>query len=128
MYISLTDLAWFILFSFAVAISVLLIIALANVIGTIKKINTILEKNENNINETLSTLPKVMDNVHQSTEVIKDGLFKTEDTIDALTTTVFNTTHSVHNKTETFLNYIVIVAELAKGLYEYFVNKTGEKK
>ncbi|SES68604.1 hypothetical protein [Anaerobranca gottschalkii] len=128
MYITLTDLAWFIIFSFAVAISILLIIALAHLIGVIKKINTILDKNGDNIDKTLKTLPKVMDNVNEATEIIKDGLYKTEDTIDALSTTVFNTASSVQNKTETLLNYIIIVAEFAKGIYEFFVNKREERK
>lgn len=120
MYISLGDLGWFIMFLIAATAGVFLIIVLVQLMGLLKKIRYIVEKNEHNIDHSLNTLPHVMDNVNETTNIVKNGLYKTEDTLDALTDTFLTSASAVETKTETILSYVAIASEVAKGVYDFF--------
>jgi len=127
LYISLGDLGLFILFIIAVTAGIFLIIVLVQLMGLLKKVRFIVDKNEQNLDQSLNTLPKVMDNVNEATEIIKNGLYKTEGTIDALTETFFTSASAVETKTEAILSYVAIVSEVAKGVYDFF-SKAKESK
>ena len=68
-----------------------------------------------------------MDNVNETTTIVKNGLYKTEDTIDALTHTFFTSASAVETKTETILSYVAIASEVAKGVYDFFAKDKESK-
>lgn len=127
MYITLGDLGLFILFIIAVTAGIFLIIVLVQLMGLLKKVRFIVDKNEQNLDQSLNTLPKVMDNVNEATAIVKNGLYKTEDTIDTLTETFFTSASAVETKTETILSYVAIASEVAKGVYDFFTKDKENK-
>lgn len=118
--ITLGDLGLFILFAIGVTVGVFLIIALVKLIGLLKRITDLVDANRQNIDRSLENLPEVLENANEATTLVKNGLYKTEDTIDALSDTFLGTAAAVENKTEAVLNYVVIASEIAKGVYEFF--------
>ena len=85
--ITLEQLMLFILFLVAIGLGVVLIMAIMNVVGILKKVNKIVDDNEKSINTMLKEAPIIMDNVNKLTEDVQE-------TVDTLTPSI---THIVQN-------------------------------
>lgn len=85
--ITLSQMMWFILFLLAIGIGVVLIMAIINIVGILKKVNKIVDDNEKSINTILKEAPIIMDNVNKITEDVQQ-------TVDVLTPSI---THIVQN-------------------------------
>ena len=87
MYISLGDMALAVLFVLGVVALVLLILVLIKNLRFYSTISALLEKNKDNIDETLATLPKASKNVLEISEDLKSvGNVITETTASVLET------------------------------------------
>ncbi len=80
--VSLGDLALFVLFVLGVAVLVYLIMTLRNLSSLIRRSDQLLEKNADNIQVSLDLLPEVVENVHEITGTLRDGVDKAETAID----------------------------------------------
>ncbi len=126
MYITFTDLGIFILFLLLLTVGILFIIALVNLIGLLKRVRSLVDYNTANINKSLDDLPVVMDNVKQSTGIVKDGLSKTENTIDIFSETV-NSIAVTSSKAESWVNYLHVFWEVFNSVVEMFSKDTSKK-
>ena len=90
-------LAYFILFVLGSTALVFLIIFLSKLTNLIKRIDKVLEANENNINAVFDTLPQASDNIAQMSENLKD----VSDVVTGATASMITTKESV----EDYLNF-----------------------
>ncbi|QNO16016.1 hypothetical protein HYG86_15190 [Alkalicella caledoniensis] len=118
--LSLGDIGMFILFLLLLTVGIFLIITLKNLNELIKKATNIVNKNEVNINQSLEDLPHVMNNVKETTTLVKDGLHKTEETIYVLRESLIETASTVSSNTNTLINYVSFISEIARSVIDIF--------
>ncbi|NLX76233.1 MAG: hypothetical protein GXZ01_02480 [Clostridiaceae bacterium] len=68
------DLFKVVLFVLATGVLFYLLLATANLVGILKNLNRILEKNRKNIDDTLEKLPEITDNVAAVSDILKDEM------------------------------------------------------
>ncbi|MCB2293963.1 hypothetical protein LGK95_10575 [Clostridium algoriphilum] len=93
-------------------ILILLIIGLLKLIKTLSSVNLIIKKNENNINEILSTLPKTFKNWFEITDNVKD-----------VSEVVVKATASSLRSTESFQRYLVYMVDISHIIKNIFSTK-----
>ena len=125
--LSLADLGMFILFLLLLTVGIFFIITLVNINGLVKKARNIVDKNEDNINQTLHSLPMVMNNVHETTTVVNEGLHKAEETIDLLTESIIDTASTVSSNTNSIISYVSFFSEIIRGAMDMFKDDSKKK-
>lgn len=102
MYIDIFKLGQIILILLGIILLVLLIVILFKFIKTISSVNSIIRKNEINIDELLSNLPKTIKNLCDITDNVKD----------VTAVVVKTTTASNFKSTGPFQKYIVDIVDI----------------
>jgi hypothetical protein len=106
MYIDFLKLGQGLLIFFGILVLIMLTIVLLKFINTISSINSIIKKNETNIHEVLSTLPKTSKNLQDISVNIKD-------VTEAVSLTTLEATKSF----ERYLVYIVDILTIIKKIF-----------
>ncbi|HEY8804331.1 MAG TPA: hypothetical protein VIM42_04350 [Clostridium sp.] len=112
MYVDIFKLGQGVLIFLGLTILILLIIGLLKLIITLSSVNLMIKKNENNINEILSTLPKTFKNWYEITDNVKD-----------VTNVVVKKTASSLKSTESFQRYLVYIMDILNIKKNIFPNK-----
>lgn len=143
--ITLQDLMIFVLFLLGAGLGIFLILAMKNIVGILKRVNGIVDTNEKSINTILKEAPLILDNVNKITadvqHTIEDvtpsvtSIVKNVDNISTdVTLTVDKVTHTVDvvgdsveetiemlesskNTIANYLNIIIEIAAVLKGVF-----------
>lgn len=143
--ITLQEIMWIILFLVAVGVGIFLILAIKNIVGILKKVNTIVDDNEKSINTILTEAPIIMDNVNKITEdlqetieVVTPSVTHIVSNVDTISTDITNTVEKVtytvdvvgesvqetadmlkdsKKSISNYLNMIMEVAAVLKGIF-----------
>jgi len=113
--ISLNDILIFMLFLTGIILLVYLIFIVNNINKILKDVAYIFNKNKNNIDNTISSLPEIASNVKGITEEVKEGV----QTITFSAEAIGKTSGIVSEKTEIVLDYVQILSELIKAGMSY---------
>jgi predicted PurR-regulated permease PerM len=112
MYINFTELGLGLLIFLGVILLSVLIVGILKLIKTITKVNSIIYKNEESIDEILSVLPKTFKNLYEVTDNIKD-----------VTEVVVQTTATAVGATESLERYLVYIVDILTIIKKIFSNK-----
>ncbi|MFZ5990019.1 MAG: hypothetical protein ACOYWZ_23225 [Bacillota bacterium] len=123
---SLLDLANFILYTLGTAALVVLIITFININRLVKRVNKLVEKNEDNINRTVTTMPEAINNVNEVSLGIKRGIDKAGAAMETLESSICETVTAVSEGTEGFFDFVSIAGEVLKAVLSIF--PFGKKK
>lgn len=107
------------------AVCVFLIIALYNAIKVIKRLDKVIETNNENINKTLTIIPETAKNVNDVTVVVKENLNKAGNVIGSLEDAVAETVASVSSGTENILSIVKIASSVISAITSVF--NSGKK-
>ena len=76
------DLFSVVLFILGIGVLFYLLLAIANLVGILKNVRRTLDKNKDNIDNTLEKLPEITDNVAKVTDILKDEMETIQSVID----------------------------------------------
>ena len=125
------DLGQLMLFVFSILGIILLVAILIGIlrfVETLKRLNTVLEKNENNINETLESLPKTAKNLENISEGLNEEMDNVKGSIENVSGTIETTTETVDMINEEILHPLKDVLGILEVVKEFFAGFTGSKK
>jgi len=120
------ELANFILYTLGAALIVVVIITFININRFIKRLDKLVEKNEENINRTMGTVPEIAKNVNDVTNGVKQGVDRIGDTVDAVESSICDTIVTVTEGAEGLLDFVSIAGEILKVILKIF--PIGKKK
>ncbi|HHV28294.1 DUF948 domain-containing protein [Acetivibrio mesophilus] len=114
------EVANFIMYTLGAALIVVIIITFINLNKFIKRMDRLVEKNENNINKTADTIPDIVKNVNDVTLGVKQSVDKVGDAIEAVETSVCDTILAVSEGTEGLFDFVGIAGEVINTLLKMF--------
>lgn len=120
MYISLHDLGSLILFLIYSVLGVVATVFLLNLIKFVKSARTLIDKNKDNIDNTLEIIPKTISNINDTTLAIKDGVKKTTEIVDVAGETFAETVATVSQGTESLLSQFSILSPILGAIISLF--------
>jgi uncharacterized protein YoxC len=117
---TLQDIGTFILYFFgiisvigAIVAVIFLINTLVNVNKLLKRVDGIIEKNEDKITQTV-------DNVNEITKTVKYGVDKVESTTQAIEESVCGAIINFTEKTDSFFDFVTILKHIIKAILKIF--------
>ncbi|MCX7746176.1 MAG: hypothetical protein N2645_04665 [Clostridia bacterium] len=114
MYISLGDLGLFILFCLTMTAGVIFIILMLNVIHLVKRVNSIVEANSQNINKSLTELPEVINNVNDFSKNANECLENANLAVGVIKGAVTDTVSTVEDSAEGVLDFVRAFSDIVK--------------
>ena len=126
MYISLNDLGLFIVFCVVVVGGIFFTIAMFNLIKLIKKVNGLLDKNSSNLDNTMNSLPQLVNNTNDAMITVKSGFDKVQGTIGEIEETIAETVVSVSEKADNLGIYFNTFTDIVKIFADVFA-KSAKK-
>lgn len=118
--IDLSVVAWFVLFCIAVTIGIFLIILINNCLKVINKVNALIDKNSENIGNTLEALPSTVKSVDELAKSAKGTLDKATSVVTTVEDTVTDTIDSFSFNAENILSIINIASTVVKSILSAF--------
>ena len=117
--ISLNDVLIFVLSVAAITLLVYLAITLSNINSILKDVKYIVNKNKNNLDNTISSLPGIASNIRGITGEVREGV----QTIAAMSETIeknlANSSGSIVEKADVAVDYVQIISELIRTGIKY---------
>ncbi|ABN51318.1 MAG TPA: hypothetical protein DEF39_05435 [Hungateiclostridium thermocellum] len=110
------DLANFIMYTLGAVLIIVAVITLLNVNRFVKRLDKLVEKNEENFNKTANTIPEIAKNVNEVTIGVKQNVDKVGEAIDAVEDSVCDSILNLLEGTEGLFDFISIVGEVIKAL------------
>ncbi|HWR43962.1 hypothetical protein [Sporomusa sp.] len=117
MYISLYDLAFFILFVVLVIIAGYLIAVLRRALCVLGLVHGILNAHQGDISETVSLFQETLSNVNELTVSLKEATVQTASAVRALPSEITDTVDDLRESLETFALYARIAGEVVKSVF-----------
>lgn len=117
MYISLSDLALFILFIIIVTSSAFLIVVLYRMLGVLGQVREILNAHNSDIRETLATLPLALANINELAIRLKKTTEQASDAVGFLQDDFTETVDGLRTGLETFVVYARIIGEVFRAVF-----------
>lgn len=117
------DLFKVVLFILATGVLFYLLLALANLVGILRNLNRMLDKNRSNIDHTLKKLPEITDNIAKVTDTIK----KEMDSIEKVIGNVGKVSDSAKDAVEVFKKDVLLRAKSVLDVLDW-IKKLFEKE
>ncbi|WP_027627266.1 hypothetical protein [Ruminiclostridium cellobioparum] len=121
--VDLSVVAWFIIFCIAVIIGVFLIILLRNCLKVVDRVNKILDKKSESIEETLEALPSTVKSIDELAVSAKDTFDKATSIVSTVEDTVTETIDSFSFNAENVLSIINVASSVVKSIINAFSSK-----
>jgi methyl-accepting chemotaxis protein len=118
--ISLGQLMVFLLYSIGMIAGIFLILVLVKAFSVLKRLNTILTDNQENVNQLLDVLPKTVDSINEGVEGIKRTVDAAADTMEYIGDNVTVGRSSSFGSAEGILEIVRVASEVAKAVIHYF--------
>ena len=112
--ISFNDALIFLLFAAGIALLVYLAITVSNINNILKDVKYIVNKNKNNIDNTISSLPAIASNIRGITGELREGVQTIAATAETIEKNIAKSSSSISEKTELAVDYVQILSELIK--------------
>jgi len=125
MYISMVDIALFIMFCLVAVVSIFLVITLYNLIGLIKKLNRVVDSNIDSIDNTMAVLPNTVINFNEAVVSLKDTMDKASSIVGTIDEARIGTVVTVSETTENILEFVKLVSNVVSYITD--VINRGEK-
>jgi len=121
---TLKDIGFFVLWGLVAIILYYIIILLKNLYSTLKDVNKIIEKNQNNVDKILNEAPGITQNVNSISKELADTLPKFRGTVNNIAETTESVTETI-NENDTInkqLTSIFSTISMIKKLADKFLN------
>ncbi|HHU90069.1 MAG TPA: hypothetical protein GXZ22_03310 [Clostridiaceae bacterium] len=128
--ISWGELIVLVLFVLGSALMCYLILAVANLLRILKNVNQIIEKNKDNINQSVEKLPEITDNAAKITSMVKDnldGLGKVVGDVGKISETVKKGAETIQNDIILKAKSLLEIIDAIKKMYEKRKKKSSKK-
>jgi len=104
------------MYTLGAVLIIVAVITLLNVNRFVKRLDKLVEKNEENFNKTANTIPEIAKNVNEVTIGVKQNVDKVGEAIDAVEDSVCDSILNLLEGTEGLFDFISIVGEVIKAL------------
>jgi len=112
--ISLNDALIFILSVAAITLLVYLAITLSNINSILKDVKYIVNKNKNNLDNTISSLPGIASNIGGITGEVREGIQTISTTAETIEKNISSSSSTIAGKTEIAVDYVRVLSEILK--------------
>ncbi len=119
--ISYKDLGLLILFLILSGLGIYTFIMLNNLIGVLKRVRELLERNSSNIDKTMDKLPSIVSNVDCATATLKEEIVQVSEAVGIVSDTVAETVLSVNDGAQEAVEYLKIISDVIKILMNAFM-------
>ncbi|MDF2873462.1 MAG: hypothetical protein K0R22_145 [Sporomusa sp.] len=116
-YISLYDLAFFILFVVLLIGAGYLIAVLRRALGVLGLVHGILNDHQDDIHETISLFQATLTNVNELTWSLKEATVQTASAVRSIPSEITDTVDDLRESFETFALYARIIREVIKSVF-----------
>lgn len=89
----------------------------------LKDVKDILDKNKNNVDSIMISLPKISSNIEGITGELNDGVQSIASTVGTIEKSMVKTTKAMEEKTENIVDYIYVVTDVVKAIIGMFQKK-----
>lgn len=86
----------------------------------IKRVDKLVEKNDEHINKTVNVIPELVKNANDVSIGLKQGIDKANNTIETIGDSICETVTTVSEGTEGFFDFVSIAGEVIKVLLKVF--------
>lgn len=117
--ISLNDVLIFVLSVAAITLLVYLAITLSNINSILKDVKYIVNKNKNNLDNTISSLPGIASNIRGITGEVREGVQTIASMSETIEKNLTNSSGSIVQKAEVAVDYVQIMSELIRTVVKY---------
>ena len=122
--ISFNEVLMFILSVVGISVLVYLAFALSNINIILKDVKYLVQKNKNNLDNTIASLPGIASNLREITGGVSEGMMTIAATAETIEKNIANSSGSIVKKTEIAVDYVQILSELIKT----GINYLGKRK
>ncbi|NLD50891.1 MAG: hypothetical protein GX660_27430 [Clostridiaceae bacterium] len=105
---------------------VIVIVTFLNLNRLVKRVDKLVEKNDDHINKTVNVMPELVKNANEVSIGLKQGIDKANNTIETIGDSICETVTTVSEGTEGFFDFVSIAAEVVKALLNIF--PVGKKR
>lgn len=119
--ISYKDLGLLILFLILSGLGIYTFIMLNNLIGVLKRVRELLERNSSNIDKTMDKLPSIVSNVDCATATLKEEIVQVSEAVGIVSDTVAETVLSVNDGAQEAVEYLKIISDVIRILMNAFM-------
>ena len=121
--ISFNDALIFILSFAGIAVLVYLAVAVNNINSILKDVKYLVNRNKNNIDNTMSSLPGIAANIKGITGELREGVQTIAATAENIEKNISKSSSSITEKTEIAVDYVQILSEIIKTGINYFAKR-----
>lgn len=118
--ITLYDLGVFIVFCVIVTAGIFITLTLHNMNKLTKNLNNFFEKNEQSINESINSMPTLIDNSNKTVLSLKEGIDNTKSTISDVEEAIADVVVTVSDKADNMGIYLNTFSDIIKILINSF--------
>ena len=112
--ISLNEVLIFLFCVAGISLLVYLCIAASNINGILRDVKYLFDKNKDNIDNTISSLPDIADNIKSITGEVREGVQVVAATAESIEKNIANSSRSIAGKTEIAVDYVRVLSEVIK--------------
>lgn len=121
--ISLNDILIFVISVVGIALLVYLFVVINNINSILKNVRYIFNKQKDNIDNTITSLPEIGDNIRGITGEVKEGVHSLIVTAETIEKNITQPSRLIAGKTEIALDCVRILSDIIKVGTNYFKKK-----
>ncbi|MBU3188783.1 hypothetical protein K9O30_06370 [Clostridium bowmanii] len=126
--ISLSEVLIFVLSVVGIIILIYLGFALKNINSILKDIKYIVDRNKNNLDNTIASLPAIASNVKAITGEVSEGITNIAATAETIEKNIADSSGSIVKKTEIAVDYVQVISEIIKAGINYLEKRKRKRK
>ena len=125
--ISFNEVLTFILLVAGITLLVYLVITASNINSILKDVRVTLNKNRDNINNTISSLPGIASNISAITGELQEGVQTIATTAEIIEKNISNSSGKMTEKADIAVDSVQILSEIIRSGINYFAQRKKSK-
>jgi len=125
--ISFNDVLTFILLVAGITLLVYLVITASNINSILKDVRVTLNKNKDNINNTISSLPGIASNISAITGELQEGVQTIAATAEIIEKNISNSSGKLTEKADIAVDSVQILSEIIRSGINFFAQRKKSK-
>lgn len=121
--IALSDLVIFLLYALGIAAVILLILVLIKLFMLLKRLNSVVSDNKENIDQLMTILPSTVESINEGVESVRTTVDNAGETIEYIGDSFTGTAHSSGGTAEGILEVVRVASEVAKAVIHYIARE-----
>lgn len=110
--ITLADLGYFVLFALLAVLLIYVVMAVYRLNQVLQKVDRFLDKNSDNLDRTMESIPDILENVNETSEILLHTVDKADTAIDSIGSSLAETAATFRQGANDAAGYVQIITEI----------------